>query len=746
MDLLQTLADWQPPDGLGDAWSAYCLGFAAGIQPDPSLRVSEWADQHRVLSSKASAEAGAWRTSRTPYLREIMDCLSVTHPMTDGALQAGTQLGKSEALYNWLGYTIDQAPGPAMLVNPTTDMAKKTSKQRIAPMIEECAVLRSKVRDAKSRDSGNTTLVKEYPGGILAIVGANSGPALRSMPIRYLLLDEIDAYPSDVDQEGDPEEVAAKRTDTFGARSKIMRTSTPKLAGTSRIDRRRRDGSDARYHVPCPHCQHEQHLRWDQMRWDMRTQLEMTCTECGAASAVAADAEGEAMCHHCDAWVSLADATVTERSTDEVARVWYECEACSGEIGEHHKPAMLAAGRWIHKNVGAHQVLADDDPHPWALWQWIGKTPRKVLPQYRRPLSWHLSALYSPLGWFSWTKATEKFFKAKSGGVDEATGEPLMQVFYNTILGEAYEAPGSRPAEDILRMRAEPYRLGQVPRDCLLLVGFTDVQHDRLEAMCMGFGRDMHRWIIDHQRFYGDPLDLGEGGPWAQLTAWTRQAYPHAGGSTLRMLTYGVDSGYLAHTVYYYVAMNRAREAFATKGMSDPGKPLLGLPKKVDINHKGKKIERGCELWPLGSDTGKEQVYRALEMQEPGFGWIHLPSGLSDEFFEQLTAEKLERRRIGGRTVNQWHLLAGRRNEVLDLVVGCLAAGERAGVRRVDWDALEARINPAMRDLFAAPADSIETPPPAAEEPAVLIAPKAPPPPVIRTVRRVMRAGAAFPR
>ena len=262
----------------------------------------------------------------------------------------------------------------------------------------------------------------------------------------------------------------------------------------------------------------------------------------------------------------------------------------------------------------------------------------------------------------------------------------------------------------------------------------------------MGFGRDMHRWIIDHQRFYGDPLDLGDGGPWAQLTAWTRQAYPHAGGSTLRMLTYGVDSGYLAHTVYYYVAMHRAREAFATKGMSDPGKPLLGLPKKVDINRRGKKIERGCELWPLGSDAGKEQVYRALEMKEPGFGWIHIPGGLSDEFFEQLTAEKLERRRIGGRTVNQWHLLAGRRNEVLDLVVGCLAAGERAGVRRVDWDALEARINPAMRDLFAAPVDSIETPPPAAEEPAVLIAPKAPPPPVIRTVRRVMRAGAAFPR
>lgn len=128
-------------------------------------------------------------------------------------------------------------------------------------------------------------------------------------------------------------------------------------------------------------------------------------------------------------------------------------------------------------------------------------------------------------------------------------------------------------------------------------------------------------------------------------------------------------------------------------------------------------------------------------MKEPGFGWIHFPSGLSDEFFEQLTSEKLERRRVGGRIVNQWHLLSGRRNEVLDLVVGCLAAGERAGVRRVDWDAIEARVNPTMRDLFAASPEPAATAEPSVEVP-VETQPAAPvPAPVIRTVRRVQRAG-----
>ena len=47
-----------------------------GLRPDPLLTVSEWADRYRVLSQRASSEPGRWRTERTPYLKEIMDCLS----------------------------------------------------------------------------------------------------------------------------------------------------------------------------------------------------------------------------------------------------------------------------------------------------------------------------------------------------------------------------------------------------------------------------------------------------------------------------------------------------------------------------------------------------------------------------------------------------------------------------------------------------------------------------------------------
>jgi len=170
-----------------------------GLTPDPLLSVSEWSDRHRMLSSKASAEPGRWRTSRTPYLKAIMDCLSPTSPVERVAFMKAAQLGATEMGSNWIGYVIHHAPGPMMAVWPTVDMAKRNSKQRIDPLIEESAALSELISPARSRDSGNTILAKEFRGGVLVMTGANSAVGLRSMPVRYLFLDEVDGYPLDVD-------------------------------------------------------------------------------------------------------------------------------------------------------------------------------------------------------------------------------------------------------------------------------------------------------------------------------------------------------------------------------------------------------------------------------------------------------------------------------------------------------------------------------------------------------------------
>ena len=210
--------------------------FHAGLRPDSILLVSDWADANRILSQTASSEPGKFRTERTPYLKEIMDALSPSSPVEKVVFMKGLQIGGTEAGNNWIGYVIDQAPGPMLVVQPTVEMGKRWSKGRLAPLSEDTICLRGKVKDPRARDSGNTVQSKEFPGGIVVITGANSAVGLRSMPVRYLFLDEVDAYPPDADSEGDPLTLAIQRTSTF-ARRKIFIVSTPIIKGLSRIEK-----------------------------------------------------------------------------------------------------------------------------------------------------------------------------------------------------------------------------------------------------------------------------------------------------------------------------------------------------------------------------------------------------------------------------------------------------------------------------------------------------------------------------
>lgn len=144
-----------------------------GMRPDPDLTVSEWADQHRKLSSRASAEPGQYRTARTPYLQEIMDALSPRNPAQRISFMKAAQVGAIEAGNNWVGFVIHHAPGPMLAVLPTVEMAKRTSRGRIDPLIEDSPALKERVQPARSRDAGNSMLSKEFPGGILVLTSAS---------------------------------------------------------------------------------------------------------------------------------------------------------------------------------------------------------------------------------------------------------------------------------------------------------------------------------------------------------------------------------------------------------------------------------------------------------------------------------------------------------------------------------------------------------------------------------------------
>ena len=302
-------------------------GFLDGLRPEEPLTVSEWADRYRKLSSKASAEPGPWRTGRTPYLREPMDCLSSNSPVQRVVMMFAAQTGKTEAGSNWLGYVIDHAPGPMLCVQPTVEMAKRLSKQRLESMITDTPCLAAKIAPARARDSGNTMFSKEFSGGIMLLTGANSATGLRSAPCRYLFADEVDAFPSDVDGEGDPVALAERRTTTF-ARRKILLTSTPTVKDFSRIEAEYLRSDQRRFYVPCPSCGGMQWLQWPRLKWDAK------------------------------------------RPGD----VRYQCEHCGERFEENHKAAMLSAGEWratapSDGRTAGFQLSGLYSPLGWCSWE-----------------------------------------------------------------------------------------------------------------------------------------------------------------------------------------------------------------------------------------------------------------------------------------------------------------------------------------------------------------------------------------
>lgn len=679
------------PAGLPDGAQVYAAAFLAALRPDREFTVSEWADEKRMLPSVSASEHGRWRTARTPYLREIMDCLSPSHPCTEVTFMKGTQIGGSESGYNWIGSVVDLWPAPMMLVMPTTDTAGRISKQRIAPMISETPALRSKISEAKSRDSGNTLLMKEFPGGVLVITGANSGAGLRSMPVKYLFEDEVDAYPEDVDGEGDPCVVAEKRTDTY-ARRKIFRCSSPLERSTSRITRYYAASDQRRYHVPCPHCRHEQVLRWDQMRYETRKAWEVTRADDGEVIEVPAGTEG-----------------AVERDTGELVDVYYECEACEQRIEEHHKTAMLAEGRWIAMNPGG------------------GRQP-----------GFHLNALYSPVGWFSWWSAVRQYLAAQA----DVSGA-LMQTFTNTVLGEAHDPAGDQPDENELKAHVGDYRLGGVvPRGALMLTWGIDVQHNRLEARLWGWGRGEESWLIAREVIFGSPF---EDETWSALEELLAKAWPHAGGGKLKPVASAIDAGdgNTTHPVRVFARKWAHKHVIATKGQAVQGKPLLGRPTDQDVNHRGKVIKGGVKLWPLGSDTAKSILYARYRIDAPGPGYVHLPQGLPDEEFSQMTAEKLITRFVKGFPRREWTKDKAARNEGLDCFALALAAAHYAGVTRCNWDRLEQLLIQPDMFIASSPAAGPSSAPSqeGASPPGEDARPQAPPPRALQHQRKPASSG-----
>lgn len=620
--------------------------------PPPKLTVSEWADKYRYLSSESSAETGKWRTSRAEYQRGIMDV--ATDPRVKNVVfMSSAQVGKTEILNNVCGYLIDQNPKPILFLQPTLEMAETWSKDRFAPMIRDTEVLRNKISNPKTRASGNTLLHKSFIGGHITIAGANSPSSLASRPICRVFCDEVDRYPLSAGSEGDPVALARKRTTTFYD-AQTWEVSTPTIKGISRIEARYEESDKRKYHVPCPYCNKLQVLKWSNVIW---------------AKEEIPDSKNNSL--------------KSKEDLPETAS--YVCEHCNKSWNDAQRYKAVAKGIWLAENE--HK-------------------------KFNGTVGFWLNELYSP--WIKLSSMVQNFLLAKKN-------TETLKTFINTSLGETWEETEELEGidENTLINRTEHYKpTDKLNNRILIITAGVDTQNDRIEFEIVGWGQAEESWSIDYKIIYGNPSNKEV---WKELELiLNEQEYSTQDNRILRISATAIDTGgHHTDDVYSFckAQQRKAKRVFAIKGYNIQGKPIA--PAKASIVGREK-----LKLFMIGTDTAKEVIYSRLRIErnqenkqeenqenqdkqdkqdkqenndlnlnikqsnnkqnqqnqsiinqqnQPIAGYCHFPKHYTEEYFKQLTSEKIKIIFEKGKKKRQWVKIRPR-NEALDCRVYALSA------------------------------------------------------------------------
>jgi len=592
------------------------------------------------LTAESSAEPGRWRSYS--YQIAMMDafCQAEVERVT---IMKSARIGYTKIIGHVVGYHIHQDPCSMLIVQPTIDDAEGYSKEEIQPTIDETDVLRGRVGDSKSRSSGNTIAKKKYPGGILHIIGANSPRGFRRITVRLVLFDEVDGYPPSAGQEGDQIKLGIKRTETFWNR-KIGLGSTPTNKGVSRIGDSW-DKADKGYFVlACPHCESE-HIRLFRepdkpvvlrgedvkisfLQWD---------------SIPVYDEHGEIVGHESDpktaAWV---------------------CPDCGGLIDHSHHHSMVDGGHWMGET-----------------WEWRKETGFRFELGFTGNIGFRIWAGYSYSPNTTPPKLAREFLECKSDS-------ELLKTFVNTVLGEEWEEKGEAANEHLLKMRAEVIR--DIPDKALILTAGADIQADRIELEVVAWSEDEESWSVDYLILPGETTQPEV---WGDLAEAMKGTYQHESGKQLRIESVCIDSGYLPRRVYDFVRKFGAGYVYPIKGQPGAGRPIvesITARARRLAKRKSKKIRP--EL--IGTHEAKLLLMRRLKLNVVGPGFCHFPDDRPDEYFKQLTAEKLVARHKKGAVYHEWVQVRSR-NEALDCRVYAHAALLLADP---DWGRLRKALEP----------------------------------------------------
>lgn len=477
--------------------------------PPPKLKVSEWADQNRILSVESSAEYGRWITSRAEYQRGMMDACNEIG-VRKITLMTSAQVGKTEIINNITGYFIDNQPAPMMVLQPTVDMGKAWSNDRLSPMVRDTPVLRTKVGNrTKGSKSVDNILHKQFVGGQLTIAGSNSPASLASRPIRILLMDETDRYPESAGEEGDPVGLATARTKTFWNKL-IIDTSTPVDEHLSKISKSF-ELSDKRYwFCPCPHCGKVNHMQWKNIQIPK-----------------------------------------LENGDYDTENTFMVCEFSGCVIEEKHRQAMIRKGKWIATAGMKKEELID-------FICALHEDPSLISPAKSREknhIGFAINQLASP--WVTWAETATDFMSAKS------KGKQSLKTFVNTAFGETWKEKSDKAdvTVETLLERRESY---VIPDEVLFLTCAGDIQLDRIEMLVQGWSSEMKRWDIEHKIFRGDPVK--DKVIWDEVDEFLKKRY-----GNFPISCTAIDSGGqkgVTDVVYNFCKPRSGRRIFPIKGSS----------------------------------------------------------------------------------------------------------------------------------------------------------------------------------
>jgi len=304
-------------------------GIMLGLKPDPRQTVSEWSDTNRILTTEASAEAGRYRTSRTPFMREIMDSCSPMSPVQQVKVMKGTQIAGSTVGDNIVLTYLDLYPCPILYILPTETLAKGTSTRRFTPAIRAIPHLRAKIKGGKGKDEIGNMYTKNVSGGGLTLGWSNSTSSFRSFSARVVILDDVDGFGEF--GEGNVMTLGKARADAFSNKM-IYINSTPTIEGDSNIEKEYEDSDQREYFMPCPECGEHINFEWEYF-------------------------------------------TFEHKDYKLISDVTYSCKHCGCSIPEHKKTWMMAEENgavWIPQNEGhehrGYLIPSFLSPVGWLSW------------------------------------------------------------------------------------------------------------------------------------------------------------------------------------------------------------------------------------------------------------------------------------------------------------------------------------------------------------------------------------------